>query len=42
MIGELVVGPNLVLLRAVGLMLVALAGTLFYLWRFPPREPGHR
>lgn len=41
MVGELVVGPNLVLLRAMGLMLVALAATLFYLWRFPPREPGH-
>lgn len=41
MTGELVVGPNLVLLRAVGLMLVTLAGTLFYLWRFPPREPGN-
>ncbi len=41
MIGELVVGPNLVLARAIGLMLVALAAILFYLWRFPPREPGH-
>ena len=41
MTGELVVGPNLVLGRAVGLMLVALAATLFYLWRFPPREPGN-
>ena len=41
MIGELVVGPNLVLARASGLMLVALAATLFYLWRFPPHEPGH-
>ena len=41
MIGELVVGPNLVLARALGLMVVALAATLFYLWRFPPHEPGH-
>jgi cytochrome c oxidase subunit 2 len=41
MIGELVVGPNLVLARSIGLMLVALAAILFYLWRFPPREPGH-
>ncbi len=40
MIGELVVGPNLVFARAVGLMLVALTATFFYLWRFPPREPG--
>jgi heme/copper-type cytochrome/quinol oxidase subunit 2 len=41
MIGELVVGPNLVLARSIGLMLVALAAILFYLWCFPPREPGH-
>jgi heme/copper-type cytochrome/quinol oxidase subunit 2 len=41
MIGELVVGPNLVFARAVGLTLVALAATLFYLWRFPPRESGN-
>lgn len=40
MIGELVVGPNLVFARAIGLTLVALAASLFYLWRFPPREPG--
>ena len=40
MIGELVVGPNLTFVRAVGLVLVVLAGTLFYLRRFPPREPG--
>jgi heme/copper-type cytochrome/quinol oxidase subunit 2 len=40
MIGELVVGPNLTFVRAVGLLFVVLAGTLFYLWRFPPREPG--
>ena len=40
MIGELVVGPNLVFARAVGLALVALAATLYYLWRFPPREAG--
>jgi len=38
MIGELVVGPNTVWLRAVGLTLVALAASLFYLWRFPPRK----
>lgn len=38
MIGELVVGPNLPFMRAVGLTLVVLAGALFYLWRFPPRE----
>jgi cytochrome c oxidase subunit 2 len=35
MIGEMVVGPNVVFIRAVGLVLVALAATLFYLWRFP-------
>jgi cytochrome c oxidase subunit 2 len=40
MIGELVVGPNLVFARAVGLTLVAVTATLFYLRRFPPREPG--
>jgi cytochrome c oxidase subunit 2 len=40
MIGELIVGPNLTFIRAVGLTLVILAGTLFYLRRFPPREPG--
>lgn len=40
MIGELIVAPNLVFTRAVGLMLVALAGTLFYLRRFPPAEVG--
>ena len=37
MIGELVVRPNLPFMRAAGLTLVALAATLFYLWRFPPR-----
>ena len=41
MIGELVVGPNLTFARAVGLMLVALAATLFYLWRFPPHDAGN-
>jgi heme/copper-type cytochrome/quinol oxidase subunit 2 len=41
MIGELVVGPNLMFARAVGLTLVAVIATLFYLWRFPPREPGN-
>jgi plastocyanin len=40
MIGELIVGPNLIFMRAVGLTLVVLAATLFYLRRFPPREPG--
>jgi cytochrome c oxidase subunit 2 len=40
MIGELVVKPNLTFARAVGLTLVIMAGTLFYLRRFPPREPG--
>ena len=40
MIGELIVGPNLIFIRAVGLTLVVLAATLFYLRRFPPREPG--
>jgi heme/copper-type cytochrome/quinol oxidase subunit 2 len=38
MIGELVVGPNLPFIRTVGLLLVAAAGTLVYLWRFPPRS----
>jgi heme/copper-type cytochrome/quinol oxidase subunit 2 len=38
MIGELVVSPNLTYVRAVGLTLVVLAATLFYLRRFPPRE----
>ncbi len=33
MTGELVVGPNLPFWRAVGLMLVALAGILAYLWQ---------
>ncbi len=42
MIGELVVSPNLTFVRAVGLMVVALAATLFYLWRFPPAEAGNR
>lgn len=37
MIGELVVNPNWPLARAMGLTLVAVAGTLFYLWRYPPR-----
>lgn len=40
MIGELVVSPNLPFVRAVGLVLVALAATLFYLWRFPPQAFG--
>lgn len=37
MIGELVVSPNWPLARTIGLALVAAAGTLVYLWRFPPR-----
>jgi heme/copper-type cytochrome/quinol oxidase subunit 2 len=37
MIGELVVSPNWPFARAVGLTLVAVAGSLFYLWRFPPQ-----
>ena len=41
MIGELIVGPNLTFIRAVGLTLVVLTATLFYLRRFPPREPGN-
>jgi cytochrome c oxidase subunit 2 len=40
MIGELVVGPNLTYIRAIGLTLVVLAATLFYLRSFPPRESG--
>jgi plastocyanin len=40
MIGELVVGPNLPYLRAVGLVLVVLAATLFFLWRFPVGDPA--
>jgi hypothetical protein len=38
MIGKLVVGPNLPFARASGLVAVALIATLFYLWRFPPKE----
>ena len=40
MIGELVVRPNRPFMRAVGLSLVALAATIFYLWRFPPHPSG--
>lgn len=40
MIGELVVGPNQPYLRAVGLVLVVLAATLYMLWRFPPAVSG--
>jgi heme/copper-type cytochrome/quinol oxidase subunit 2 len=36
MIGELIVSPNHPFLRAVGLALLAVGATLFYLWRFPP------
>lgn len=32
MIGELVVGPNIPLLRAAGTMIIGLAGMLLYLW----------
>jgi cytochrome c oxidase subunit 2 len=38
MIGELTVNPNWPFARTVGLTLVAVAATLFYLWRFPPRQ----
>jgi cytochrome c oxidase subunit 2 len=38
MIGELVVSPNWPFARTVGLTLMAVAATLFYLWRFPPQE----
>jgi heme/copper-type cytochrome/quinol oxidase subunit 2 len=41
MLGELVVSPNLTYVRAMGLTLVALAATLFYLKRFPPPETGN-
>jgi heme/copper-type cytochrome/quinol oxidase subunit 2 len=34
MIGELVVGPNTTLYRAVASMLIGIAGTLLYLWKF--------
>jgi heme/copper-type cytochrome/quinol oxidase subunit 2 len=37
MIGELVVGPNLPFIRTLGLLLVAVAAALAYLWRFPPQ-----
>lgn len=37
MIGELVVSPNWPFVRSVGLVLVAVAGTLVYLRRFPPQ-----
>jgi heme/copper-type cytochrome/quinol oxidase subunit 2 len=37
MIGELVVSPNWPFARSVGLLLVAVVGTLVYLRRFPPR-----
>jgi cytochrome c oxidase subunit 2 len=38
MIGELIVNPNRPFARAAGLTIVVVAGTLFYLWRFPPEE----
>ncbi len=34
MIGELVVGPNIPFWRVAGILFVALAGMLVYLWRF--------
>ena len=37
MIGKLVVNPNWTFVRVIGLMLIAVAATLFYLWRFPPQ-----
>jgi heme/copper-type cytochrome/quinol oxidase subunit 2 len=37
MIGELVVRPNWPFARVVGLTVLAVTATLFYLWRFPPR-----
>jgi heme/copper-type cytochrome/quinol oxidase subunit 2 len=37
MMGELVVSPNRPFVRAIGLTLVAVAGTLVYLRCFPPR-----
>jgi cytochrome c oxidase subunit 2 len=37
MIGELIVSPNLPYVRAVGFVLIAVAATLLYLWRFPPQ-----
>ncbi len=40
MVGELVVSPNLTFARAIGLVLVAVVATLFYLWRFPPQLTG--
>jgi heme/copper-type cytochrome/quinol oxidase subunit 2 len=40
MTGELIVGPNTTFGRAVALTLLVVAGTMVYLWRFPPREPG--
>lgn len=40
MSGELVVRPNLTFIRALGLTMVTLTGTLFYLRRFPPCDTG--
>jgi heme/copper-type cytochrome/quinol oxidase subunit 2 len=40
MTGDLIVSPNLGLLRAVGLVLVAVAATLLMLRRFPPAAQG--
>jgi heme/copper-type cytochrome/quinol oxidase subunit 2 len=40
MIGELLVAPNAAWGRTVALVLIVGGGTLAYLWRFPPREPG--
>jgi heme/copper-type cytochrome/quinol oxidase subunit 2 len=40
MIGDLVVGPNTPFWRAVGLLVVSLAGLLVYLWKAPARGDG--
>jgi heme/copper-type cytochrome/quinol oxidase subunit 2 len=40
MIGELIVAPNTAWGRTVALLLLVVGGTLIYLWRFPPGEPG--
>lgn len=37
MIGELVVNPNWPFARTLGLTLIVVTATLFYLWRFPPQ-----
>jgi heme/copper-type cytochrome/quinol oxidase subunit 2 len=37
MTGELVVNPNWPFARTLGLTLIVVAATLFYLWHFPPQ-----